>query len=322
MMTALSGLSHRLQKNPLFVLSVAAVAGTVFADTFDLQPGIFLGIITLSVGLFFWRKPSLSTAFPAVLVILAFSHSLRLADTFDHPLRQHLLTLPDRPSPATLQGYLYPWTEGAQLDQATALCEVTHMRWGSTGPFLPMKARIKIKLPDGYALKEPGLYEINGALSLPRPPMNPGQFDSVTYSLRMGWVAFLRAQDMILLKRDAFALRFHLLHAAETSRQWITRQLTLGIEDEGDHAAVILAMALGASDAAGDDIEDAFRDSGTLHVFAVSGLHVVMLAQMVFWILRGLGVQRVTLIVMSSYLPMPSSPAGAPRRRARPSCRP
>lgn len=298
MMTWLSHLRQSLLKNPLFALAVAAVTGTVIADHWDLQPAWILGILVLGSCLLFWRKPSLARAFPAVLFILAYLHAVRLADTFDHPLRQHLLTLPDHPSPATLQGYLYPWTEGAELDQATALCEVTHMRWGSIGPFLPMKAWIKVQLPEGTLLKEAGHYEINGVLSLPRPPTNPGQFDSVNYSLRMGWVAFLRAQDMILMEKDPVALRFHLLHAAESSRQWITEQLSKGLENEGDHAGVILAMALGTSDAAGDDIEDAFRDSGTLHVFAVSGLHVVMLGGMAFWLLRGFGVRRVTLFVI------------------------
>jgi len=297
-MSFLSSLLHWLRKNPLFVLASAAVAGTIIADLYVWQPGWGLSLITLFVWLPFVLKPSLLRMWPGVFMTLALLHSVRLAETFEHPLRTQLLALPDQPEQAAIQGRLLPWTEGAELDQATALCEVTHLRWGNTGPFLPMKARIKVRLPDGYLLSTPGFYEITGLLSLPKPPMNPGQFDPVTYGLRMGWVALLQAQSLTLLHEESPAIRFHLMYMAENCRQWITRQLSLGLENAGDHAAVILAMALGASDAAGDDIEDAFRDSGTLHVFAVSGLHVVMLATIASWLLRFIGARKQAVVII------------------------
>jgi competence protein ComEC len=54
-------------------------------------------------------------------------------------------------------------------------------------------------------------------------------------------------------------------------------------------AAVIRAMALGVSAEADDEIEDAFRNSGTLHVFAVSGLHVGLLGVIALALMRQLG---------------------------------
>ncbi|SKA77536.1 ComEC/Rec2-related protein [Prosthecobacter debontii] len=286
------------EKNPILLLSLAAVLGILIADHWSWKPSWLLILITLLTWLPFARRPSLARAFPAVLISLALLHAYRMEATFDHPLRLHLLSLPARPHEATLQGTLLPWVEGSELDAATALCEVTHMRWGAGGPFLPMRARIKVQLPPGWKLDKPGRYEIQGRLSVPQPAMNPGQFDPVNYGLRSGWIAILRTRSLSFVEPEGLGLRFHLLNAAEKSRQWITTQLTRGLENEGEHAAVILAMALGASDAAGEDIEDAFRDSGTLHVFAVSGLHVVMLGQIVFWSFRGFGTRRVIFAVI------------------------
>ncbi|WP_166647029.1 ComEC/Rec2 family competence protein [Prosthecobacter fusiformis] len=280
------------------VLSVPAAAGILLADGQTWQPQWPLILITLLVWLPFLYRRRLWTAAPALMLTFGFLHSLRLADTFEHPLRTQLLATADHAMDVTLRGHLYPWNKGAELDEDAALCSVTAIRPGRHGSFQPLKAKIKVRLPEGWSLTAPGVYEISGRLSLPRPPMNPGQFDSVNYGLRMGWIAHLRAQEINLVEEDAIALRFHLLHAAETSRQWITKQLSLGLEKEDKDAAVILAMALGASDAAGEDIEDAFRDSGTLHVFAVSGLHVVMLAHIASMGLRWLGTQRMSLAII------------------------
>lgn len=285
-------------KHPLLVMAVPASAGIILADNLSWQPGWALVAATLITWLVFMLRPRLWLSLPAVLVTFGLLHSFRLADTFDHPLRADLLAAPDHAMEVTLQGQLYPWTRGADLEEAAALCKVTALRKGTEGPYRPVTAQIKVRLPDGWPLTAPGLYEIKGRLFLPRAPMNPGQFDSATHGLRMGWIAHLRAQEVSLLQAASWAPRFHLLQAAEKSRQWIIRQLSHGLEKEGDHAAVILAMALGASDAAGEDIEDAFRDSGTLHVFAVSGLHVAMLAWIATLFLRGLGIQRITLFLI------------------------
>lgn len=202
------------------------------------------------------------------------------------------MSMPDRPAAVGVMGRLYPWTDGAEIDPSQALCVVSELRWGRSGLYLPVDARIKVGLPREFILKEPGVYEIEGNLALPRSPQNPGQFNAAEYGLRSGWVAQVRADRVVLKKPEWWSLSFHLLRWAESSRQWISQALAKGIEQQEQDMAVLLAMALGASDAAGEEIEDAFRDSGTLHIFAVSGLHVVMLAAVVAFVLRWCGVGK------------------------------
>ena len=57
-----------------------------------------------------------------------------------------------------------------------------------------------------------------------------------------------------------------------------------GWKDSPDVAALINGMALGLRHETPDDIEEPFQQTGTLHLFAVAGLHVGIVAQLL-WIL-------------------------------------
>jgi ComEC/Rec2-related protein len=281
-----------MMMRPLLVIGLVAVSGVIIADIGRLVPGAWMLVLLPAALWFAISRRRLLAWVPFSLLAFVTLHGLRLQQTYEHPLRLKLLAEPDRPVEVGLKARLYPWTDGAVLDEARAVGEVLELRWGDGGMFLPLKARVKVALPPAFRLEKAGVYEITGMISLPKLPMNPGQFDPVDFSLRNGWIAHVGAQSVTLIREDWFSPGFHLLNWAETSRQWITGALSRGIEDRAEDKAVLLAMALGASDAAGDDIEDAFRDSGTLHIFAVSGLHVVMLAVVLAFGLRWLGLGK------------------------------
>lgn len=297
-MSIQSHLSRWLRKYPFLILAVPAMAGILWVERFSWQPSTALAIVTLLVGLIALWKPLRWLKYPGVFLLFAFLHAHRLSDTYSHPLRLHLQQQPRQSEDVTLRGRLYPWTEGAEMDDKAVFCWMEEWRGHRDAAFTRLTAPLKVRLPAGYVLESSGLYELRGTLSLPRRPANPGQFDSANHALRKGWVATLKAWDIQQLQADTFSPRFHLLHAAENSRQWMIQKLSLGLEAEGRHTGVILAMALGASDAAGEEIEDAFRDSGTLHVFAVSGLHVVMLAHIASVAFRALGKQRLNVLII------------------------
>ncbi len=68
--------------------------------------------------------------------------------------------------------------------------------------------------------------------------------------------------------------------------------IVAGLEEESSAAKVIRAVVLGerAKDSLG--LVRKFRESGTLHVFTVSGMHVMMLGTMVWFALKWAGVSR------------------------------
>ena len=135
-------------------------------------------------------------------------------------------------------------------------------------------------------------------MRLPQKPANPGQFDSAAYSLRQGFVADLDVRSVRLLKRDPFPLHTYFLKAAQRSREWIEQQLEAGIEGEEQPLALIRGMALGVTDEASADLQRPFRNTGTLHVFSVSGLHVALISTIGWMFLSVLGVKRTLALVI------------------------
>jgi ComEC/Rec2-related protein len=135
--------------------------------------------------------------------------------------------------------------------------------------------------PAGTELKASGVFEGLGG------ERNPGVPDRAENLRNEGVVAVFRANGM-------------------RSQQWIgpvsswaagikkgfRESITVGLDDESLAAKVILAVVIGekAEDSLG--LVRDFRESGTLHVFSVSGMHVMMLGSMIWFALKWAGVPR------------------------------
>ena len=122
-----------------------------------------------------------------------------------------------------------------------------------------------------------------GNLALPNTPMNPNVFDKSKLLHSQGIALELKATAIENTQHTAMT---HQVQAwAHRSRHWIRNQLTKGITDQ-DSAKIILAMFLGEKPRNGTEIMNDFKYSGTIHVFAVSGLHVMMIGFLFAMVLR------------------------------------
>ncbi len=118
------------------------------------------------------------------------------------------------------------------------------------------------------------------------PKRNPGQFDFTRYLQRTGvWseIEVRFAVDGTIVGHDAGS---RVWQFAISARQWIQRQLAADLQDSPEIAALIQSMVLGLRGDTPDDARELFQRTGTLHLFAVSGLNVAMLAAMVLVLLR------------------------------------
>jgi ComEC/Rec2-related protein len=75
-------------------------------------------------------------------------------------------------------------------------------------------------------------------------------------------------------------------------RQWVKQRLLLGVDPQSDEAKIIVAMALGERPLDAQELIDSYRLSGAIHVFAVSGLHVMMIGGIAAFFLKMLGLPR------------------------------
>ena len=130
-----------------------------------------------------------------------------------------------------------------------------------------------------------------GYLSLPKEPKNPGEFNRRTwlrsrgidyqFRVRAEEADVLGPQPNTWLARTAGVLRAHMIRATGA-----------GLEEDPEAAGLIAAMLFGYRDGVGEDLREDFRKTGTLHLFAVSGQNLAVVAGVLLWVLTLTGAVR------------------------------
>ena len=140
---------------------------------------------------------------------------------------------------------------------------------------------------------------IRGVSRLPLLPRNPAEFDQATWSARQGIGLELSCdapQDFeIIAKAESRTIT----RAAARARVWIRAQLAAGIAGSPDEVALIESMVLGVNAETPPEMRDLFQKTGTLHLLAVSGLNVAMLAGIVLRLLKTFRVNRTVAVLLT-----------------------
>ncbi|MFY0675122.1 MAG: ComEC family competence protein [Bacteroidia bacterium] len=112
-------------------------------------------------------------------------------------------------------------------------------------------------------------------------PTNPNQFNYKAYLANKGIYhqAFIKTEDFHL---SHYTPKFSLLSYFNKSRQWMLKNLEfLNTRSK----PVAEALLLGYKENLTDDIKNIFSSTGTMHILAVSGLHVGIIYKAVDWLL-------------------------------------
>src|SRR6184192_33617 len=116
------------------------------------------------------------------------------------------------------------------------------------------------------------------------PPRNPGEFNMRSYLARRDVCRML----FVRYPEDGALIRHGggnpIMWAAQKSRTWMQRALCRGLEDAPDVQNFLSGIVLGLRHQTPEDIEEPFQQTGTLHLFAVAGLHVGIVAALL-WML-------------------------------------
>jgi ComEC/Rec2-related protein len=266
-------------RQPFVGLALMAAVGIITADLFPIS--VFrwwLAAITfalLAIALFCW--PSLGSTYLLVGAGFFLLHNFRISDT---PGSRLAGDLSDRPRAASAIGFVTSEPRVAPNGFATFLFKLESIEFeGKTRPtHATLLARWRGNPEFSDELKLFGIAEPI------EPSRNPGEFDMRSYLARQDVrrSLFVRyPEDGVLLKRGAGN---PILRVAQKSRTWMQSAICRGLDDSPQVQNFLSGIVLGLRHQTPEDIEEPFQQTGTLHLFAVAGLHVGIVARLL-WIL-------------------------------------
>src|SRR6185503_12908887 len=81
-------------------------------------------------------------------------------------------------------------------------------------------------------------------------------------------------------------------------RVWAQRALSIGLPEQDEALRLQWAMVLGWQTALTGEVAEPFMRSGTMHIFAISGLHIALIAGILVALFRSCAIPRVWCGVM------------------------
>lgn len=268
--------SHR---QPLTGIALSALCGILLAEFFDLPSAIVDPAIVLAAIVTLARPRTWLTH----LLVAAAFFALHQSQLHNAPGRELSGRLGEQARPIVVSGTVASEPKISPNDFTTFLLQLETI--DLDGRREPCAATLRVRWKANPKLGDE--VRLTGVLETIPPPRNPGVFDLRAYLARRDVYQSL----FVRYPENGTILRVGggnaVVRAAARARDWIRATLTRGLEDSPDVAALINGMALGLRHETPNDIEDPFQQTGTLHLFAVAGLHVGIIAQLL-WILASL----------------------------------
>ncbi len=281
-------------KQPLLPVAIAYALGVVMAAWWTVPLMACLatgfGLLALSLVRPRWRA---SLLWPLAMITGFSSLTLRTTVLSPHDLR---LLAGESAQIATLRGTLVgdptlrePAAGRDGPPQTVAILEVQELLLNESA--FPARGRVVVSTRGQLltSFHAEGRVQIEGVLSPADGPRAPGLFDYRAYLRWQGIYHQLRVRgpaDWQALDPGTvppLATRFLV---------WAQKTLARGLPAEDEFLRLLWAMTLGWRTALTDEVAEPFMRTGTMHIFAISGLHIALIAGMLVALLRVLQVPR------------------------------
>jgi ComEC/Rec2-related protein len=289
--------SLKNRRFPFLGLVLAAIVGILTEEIFSFPSwGIFLGSLLLGgVLLFFiWKNPLsciIEQGLFFLFIALCFA-TLHAWQWKESPAYQVASLLEKRGDDIAVEGRVASEVKVSsnhyssfflQTDRISELTLPVTMFVHWEGPPLLYGERVSLRAQ---------------AIS-PQGPRNPGEFDAKTWLARKEVFTELRMDPSDPGRILSSGELHQLMRMALECRQKIGEWITLGITDDSTAMKLIKAIALGSQEEEIADFIDDFKLTGTMHLFAVSGLHVGMLAVIIWFFLKMLRLPRWSAVLVT-----------------------
>jgi competence protein ComEC len=264
---------------PFVGLSLMAATGIIIAGVFPVS-GATLRLLTIALAtcivIVAWR-PMLLATYGIVGIGFFLLHNLETSNTEGQQLADKL---GGRPRVITAIGAVITEPKIAPSGFATFLLKLKLIEFEGQAQSTRAVWQVRWKgTPEfGDELKLFGIAEV-----IP-PPRNPGEFDMRAYLARHE----VRRMLFVRYPEDGGLIRHgggnQILRLAQKSRAWMQNALCRGLENAPEVQNFLSGIVLGLRHQTPEDIEEPFQQTGTLHLFAVAGLHVGIVAALL-WML-------------------------------------
>src|SRR5205809_443688 len=266
-------------RQPFVGLAVMAGLGITLADFFPLFPSARLvtAIAIVICAIIVLRWPGLVATYVIVGSGFFLLHNFQITNTEGQRIAAQL---GDRPRVLTATGYVISEPKVTPNGFATFLLKLESIeledRKQSTRAIWQIRWR---GTPDfGDELR------LFGTAEPIAPPRNPGEFDMRSYLARRD----VRRMLFVRYPADVTVIRHGggnpILRLAQKSRTGMQNALCRGLENAPEVRNFLSGIVLGLRHQSPEDIEEPFQQTGTLHLFAVAGLHVGIVAALL-WML-------------------------------------
>lgn len=268
-------LAFRKQRLPFLGLLLAALTGILLAAAVTWPSGIFLALcgIFLVAGVLPLRGPWILAS-----VACAFA-CVQVWQTRESSSESLARILGNRTLLVEARGRVIsdPAPSGTTRERFTM--QIASLERG--GRIMKISAPAVVVMPSPAPARGDEI-RITGSLQTIPPPRNPGEFDAKAWMARNG----ISCRIDVASARDAAitrpAPRLSLVGLASQYRQWMEETLRIGIADAPVVCDFLAGMVLGVTREIPDSLQREFRNTGTFHLFSVSGLHVGMIG-LILW---------------------------------------
>ncbi|MEY2408546.1 MAG: competence protein ComEC, partial [Verrucomicrobiota bacterium] len=280
-------------KRPLLIVALLYAGGVLLADLLPSPASPFPALTAaMAAGLAGVLFPRARTVFLAALLVFTGMANLRLRTAILSPadLRQ---VVHEDAIILTLRGELTetPYHrvydhDGDSTTRTLASVEVSSIR-PQRGEWRKASGSVVISTPGLLPAKFFGgrVVELEGVLRRPDRPVVGGQFDYRAYLERHGVYFQLHVQstndwnlapDVVQPVRPPLSDRF---------TDWAMATLGRGLPVD-ESLRLLWTMTLGWKTALTSEVSEPFMRSGTMHIFAISGLHIALIAGILVLALR------------------------------------
>lgn len=291
-------LSPLCQRFPLGGVLIAAIAGILLASWLGATWGLLLVLLGITLLLLpFHQQGGMVLGLTAAVFAL-----LQLWSWNEEPARKLALWFEAHPQEFAVQGIV---AEKPKISPSGAVSFPLRVEMITEvdGNMSPIQAAVKVQVrwPVAEATQTPvygDRVSFQAMASRPPSPRNPGGFDERLWLARHGIYTEFSIDPAEPGKILSSGHGNRLMAWALAARSRMEAILSTDLEGAPRELSAIKGITLGITENAPEGFTEGFRFTGTMHLFAVSGLHVGMLAVMIWFVLMAARLPRPAAVAI------------------------